>query len=78
VRKTEELKKRSEWAIANLQKSYIGDNTINKSNLDELEYIFSINYIDQAIKNGLLTNEELVEKIKKNFILKEEVELCPQ
>lgn len=78
MRKTEELKKRSEWAIANLQKSYIGDNTINKSNLDELEYIFSINYIDQAIKNGLLTNEELVEKIKKNFILKEEVELCPQ
>ena len=78
MRKTEELKKRSEWAIANLQKSYIGDNTINKSNLDELEYIFSINYIDQAIKNGLFTNEELVEKIKKNFILKEEVELCPQ
>jgi len=84
MRNLEELKKKLEWAIANIKKCYVGDNTINKSKLkDELMFLFSMNYIIQSVENKLITNEEFYKQITDGYVPsptepKEEVEACSQ
>ena len=84
-REMEELKERMTWGLGNLKKCYIGDNTLDKSKLkDELKFSFSMGYVNQAIKNELITNEEVFKYITGEELIappiktEEEEETCSQ
>ena len=77
------VEKRLNWAIENLKKCYVHPDTIVQSKMgDDLKFRFSCHYINQAVKDGLITIDEFMERLKDGIVVekskKMETETCLQ
>ena len=84
MRELEALKGKLKWAIANLKRCYVGDNTLDISKLkDDFMFRLSTTYVNQSVEAGLTTHEEFNRQIADGFVpnpieTKEEAETCSQ
>ena len=76
LRKMEDLRKRVLWGVENLKKCHVGGGVLDKNKLkDAVMFSFSMHYVSEGVKKGLLESNELYAMITEET---KEEQTCQQ